>query len=191
MIRDWQRYRSRLRRLCGSILVGDSGQEILEAAIVLPLLFLIMLGIFWFGRAFNIRSTLNRAARQAITGASQYTCAASCGNSAQTNAQIVGALNTTLQADHLQSANIVSYTPPFACTATPAPACTSTSNVQICTGVPITCGTVPCQQPVAACGANAVYGTRISFGYLYDWPLVLANIPAMTLNTTAATGPEN
>lgn len=189
MMRDSQ-HDSRIRQFCSFIIIGDSGQEILEAAIVLPLLFLIMLGIFWFGRAFNIRSTLNRAARQALNAATQNTCA-TCGNIAQTNAKIVGALTTTLQADHLQTGDIVSYTPDFACTATPAPACTSTSNVQICTSVPITCGTVACQLPVVACGANAVYGTRVSFGYQYHWPLALASIPPITLHTNATSGSEN
>jgi len=42
----------------------DAGQEIVEAAFVLPILFLILLAIFWFGRAFNINSTLDRAERR-------------------------------------------------------------------------------------------------------------------------------
>ena len=39
------------------------GTEIAETAVVLPLVFMLLLGIMWFGRAFNIYSTLNRAAR--------------------------------------------------------------------------------------------------------------------------------
>ena len=30
------------------------GQEIAEAALVLPIVFMLMLGIFWFGQAFSI-----------------------------------------------------------------------------------------------------------------------------------------
>ena len=44
----------------------DSGQEIAEAALVVPILFLILLAIFWFGRAFNIASTIERAAKHGI-----------------------------------------------------------------------------------------------------------------------------
>src|SRR5215475_744645 len=114
-----------------SVFAADSGQEILEAALVLPLLFLILLGIFWFGRAFNISSTLHRAAREAIKTASQDTCA-TCGNAGQGRRAVAGSIMNALQADHLQSANVVSYTPPFACVATPAPTCTTVQNVQIC-----------------------------------------------------------
>jgi hypothetical protein len=103
----------------------------------------------------------------------------------------VGAITSTLQADHLQTANVVSYSPPFACSATPTPTCTTTSSVEICTGVPITCGTAACQGPVTACGANAVYGTRVSFAYQYHWPLALARIRPMTIHATASTAPEN
>ena len=35
------------------IATGTTGSEIAEAALVLPIFFLIMLGIYWFGRAFN------------------------------------------------------------------------------------------------------------------------------------------
>src|SRR5215469_1399999 len=141
----------RFWRRLGSVFAGDSGQEILEAALVLPLLFLILLGIFWFGRAFNISSTLHRAAREAIKTASQDTCA-TCGNAGQGNLQVATSIVNTLQADHLQSANIVSYTPPFACIASPAPTCAIYQNVQICSGVPLTGGAASCQQPASNCG---------------------------------------
>ena len=36
------------------------GAEIAEAAAVLPLMFLILLGIFWFGQAFSIYGTIDR-----------------------------------------------------------------------------------------------------------------------------------
>ncbi len=177
-------------KLLPGFFVEDCGQEILEAAIVLPLLLLIMLAIFWFGRAFNVTSTLHRAAVQAVKTATQYTCAISCGNTSQANTQIVGSITTVLKADHLQIANLVAYTPGFPCTATPVPACTSLQNVQICTGVPLNCGTSSCQQPPVACGANASYGVRVSFAYSYSWPLVLANLPAMNLSAVAQSGPE-
>lgn len=51
---------SRLRKL----VTGTLGSEIAEAALVLPIFFMIMLGIYWFGRAFNIYATINHAARE-------------------------------------------------------------------------------------------------------------------------------
>lgn len=180
----------RLWQVLSFVFAKDFGQEILEAAIVLPLLFLILLGIFWFGRAFNITSTLHRAAREAVKTASQNICA-TCGNVGQGNSQVAQSITNTLQADHLQSANIVSYTPPFACIATPLPTCTTVQNVQICVGVPLTCGTASCQQPAIICGANPALGVRVSFGYQYTWPLRIANLPPMTLHGIAQSGAEN
>lgn len=183
-------YSRRIGRLLRSCLAEDYGQEILEAAIVLPILFLILLAIFWFGRAFNISSTLNRAARQGIQTASQYTCA-ECGNSPQGAPQIFASIINTLQADHLYSANLVSYTPPFSCVATPPPNCTTYQNIQICTGVPLTCGTASCEQPPVACGANPALGVRLTFGYQYNWALNLANLAPLTLHGVAQSGSEN
>ena len=50
----------RLKKLA----TGTTGSEIAEAALVLPIFFLIMLGIYWFGRAFNTYATINHAARE-------------------------------------------------------------------------------------------------------------------------------
>jgi hypothetical protein len=68
---------SRLKEL----LSGMGGQEIAEAAIVLPLLFMLLFGIYWFGRAFNIYGTINHAAREGARVGMTSTCA-SCGNTA-------------------------------------------------------------------------------------------------------------
>ena len=46
------------------IATGTTGSEIAEAALVIPIFFLIMLGIYWFGRAFNTYATINHAARE-------------------------------------------------------------------------------------------------------------------------------
>jgi Flp pilus assembly protein TadG len=121
----------------------EEGQEIAEAAVVMPILCLVLLAIFWFGRAFNIASTIERAAKHGVQATDQ-TCA-SCGNTAPTDAQIVTDVNAALQNDHLNVANVTSYSPPFACQATPAPNCTTSQGVEICRNVPLTCGGVNCQ----------------------------------------------
>ena len=46
------------------IVAGTRGAEIAEAAVVLPLLFMMLFGIYWFGRAYNIYATINHAARE-------------------------------------------------------------------------------------------------------------------------------
>ena len=41
----------------------DRAQEIAEAAVVLPLTMMLLLGIYWFGRVYNIYGTIAHAAR--------------------------------------------------------------------------------------------------------------------------------
>src|SRR5437868_10345898 len=143
----------------------DAGQEIVEAAFVLPILFLIMLAIFWFARAFNISSTLDRAAREGIKAASRASCA-TCGNAFQADSQVVAQITAVLNADRLQIGSVQTYSPAYACTASPAPSCTTVQNIRICRGVPLTCGDVACQTPTpAGCGANPKLGVRVSFAY--------------------------
>jgi hypothetical protein len=93
--------RSHRRRLVRE----TSGQEIIEAAIVIPLLFMILFGIYWFGRAFNIYGTINHAARAGARAATQ-TCA-SCTpplTKALLDAQVATAVTQALQASHLDPA---------------------------------------------------------------------------------------
>src|ERR1700736_3166971 len=52
--------------------------EIAEAALVLPLMFMILLGIFWFGQAFRIYGTITHAAREGARAAVAPLCA-TCG----------------------------------------------------------------------------------------------------------------
>ncbi len=53
--------------------------EIVEAALVLPLLLTLVIGIVWIGRAYNIYQTITRAAREGARYAVLPSCA-SCGD---------------------------------------------------------------------------------------------------------------
>jgi Flp pilus assembly protein TadG len=91
---------STLRKL----LVETRGAEIAEAAAVLPLMFMILLGIFWFGQAFSIYGAITRAAQEgARAGAAPYCTTCTAGNSAATNA--VAAVQNALIASHLDPGN--------------------------------------------------------------------------------------
>src|ERR1700722_3072841 len=50
------------------------GQEIAEAALVLPIVFMVLIGIFWFGQAFRIYGTLAQAARVGARAAADPAC---------------------------------------------------------------------------------------------------------------------
>ena len=56
------------------VVVGVAGSEIAEAALVVPIFFMLMIGIYWFGRAFNVYSTINHAAREGARAATAQTC---------------------------------------------------------------------------------------------------------------------
>ena len=53
----------------------DSGAELVEAAFVLPLLLMLVLGIFWVGRAYDVYETITRAAREGARYAVLPSCA--------------------------------------------------------------------------------------------------------------------
>jgi Flp pilus assembly protein TadG len=81
---------------------GTSGSEIAEAALVLPIFFLLLLGIYWFGRAFNVYSTINHAAREGARVAVARTCATCATPNGQTSADTIA----TQVAQSLQSSSL-------------------------------------------------------------------------------------
>ena len=94
------------------IAITDTGSEIAEAAFILPLLFALLFGIVWFGRAFNIYATLNRAAHEGAQAAAARTCA-SCGNTFQSAANIqANVINPILRAAHIDP-NTATINPPI------------------------------------------------------------------------------
>ena len=83
-----------------------AGQEIAEAAVVLPVLFLIVFGILWFARAYSIYSTLNRAASAAAVAGASSTCA-TCANLPMTQAAVqTNIVNPILVAAHLDPTQV-------------------------------------------------------------------------------------
>jgi hypothetical protein len=87
----------------------DAGAEIAEAAVVLPLLFMLLFGIMWFARAFNIYTTVNRAARQGALAAAANNCA-TCGNARQSQANIQNnVVNPILIASHLDPGQVQNF----------------------------------------------------------------------------------
>jgi Flp pilus assembly protein TadG len=64
------RVKARLVRRWGE----ESGAELVEAAFVIPILLMLLLGIVWIGRAYNIYETITRAAREGDRYAVLPTC---------------------------------------------------------------------------------------------------------------------
>ena len=81
------------------------GAEIAEAAIVLPLVFMLLLGIYWFGRAYNIYATITYAAREGARAATAPT-SATLGNTALTPDQVATRVTQALQASKLNPSQV-------------------------------------------------------------------------------------
>ncbi len=65
----------------GRLAGEERGVELFEAALVLPLLLTLLIGIFWMGRAYSVYETMTRAAREGARALVLTNCA-SCGNAA-------------------------------------------------------------------------------------------------------------
>jgi len=138
------------------------GSEIAEAALVLPLVFMMLLGIYWFGRAFNTYATINHAAREGARIAVTQTCATCASpNSSLTASTVASTVTQTLQASSVDPSKIILYPSsptPVNCPSAPANAtCSvSASNVTFCNNVPLT-------------AAPQVCGVKVSFQYPYQF----------------------
>jgi len=146
-------------RLQAHRLRGSEAAEIAEAALVLPVVFIFLLGIIWFGRAFNIYSTIQQAAQQGAITAARSTCV-TCGNT-NSNANVVGAVVAVLQASNLNDPIPTNNNPP-------APlSCIDPSSALTCP--PPTNNITVCRQALLNSPANANQtpqcGTIVSFQY--------------------------
>jgi len=144
------------------IAIGTSGSEIAEAALVLPIFFMLMIGIYWFGRAFNTYATVNHAAREGALVATMSSCA-TCGNTPASLTTVANAVTAAIQAAGLNPARIQTYAPSTPVFCSGAPPCDSShSNITICSNVKLT--------PPSASG-NPVCGVTVSFQYPYNFSL--------------------
>jgi len=178
-----------IKRIAGQ-LVGTDGAEILETALVLPLLFMLLLGIVEFGRAFNIYSTIQQAAQQGAIIAARDSCA-TCGNALpNANSAVDPAVAAVLQASNLNLSQIQQWEPNNAATGVqscpaPAPAVScslTTHNFWVCSSVQLNSATQPIQ-----CGA------MVSFQYPFTFtlPFTSLNMQQIILSAQAQSRMEN
>jgi Flp pilus assembly protein TadG len=165
------------------LLSGASGQEIAEAAIVLPLLFMLLFGIYWFGRAFNIYGTINHAAREGARLAISNCATCVQPTPAALNAQIAAAVTQALQASRLDPRQAQTYTPAPAPAACPGSGggCTNVvlsgpGRVAICQSVQLNAGSA--NPPVC--------GVTVSFQYPYQFwfPFTSLNLQRIYLKAS-------
>jgi Flp pilus assembly protein TadG len=170
------------------LLFGTAGSEIAEAAVVLPILFSVLLGIFFFGRAYNIYGTITQAAMQGARAAVAPGCA-TCGSAPLTADQVATVVVApVLQASHLDTAAVQSLQP-AAC------ACGS-----VTCGTPVACDpagvsatpSICVQQNVnlTATAGNQQCGTSVAFQYPYGFNLPFQSF-TLNMKATAQMRGEN
>ncbi|MBS1849562.1 MAG: pilus assembly protein [Acidobacteria bacterium] len=167
----WNQFAGRLR--------AQEGTEIAEAALVLPLVFTLLIGIFWFGRAYNIYATVTEAAREGARVAAASSCA-SCGNAAPAASDVSTRIGEVLQASKLDPAQInppATPNPTLCAGITPVPACSSSGNVRVCQGVRLN----STSNPTPECGV------MVSFRYPYQFyfPFTSLNLQLIQIPASA------
>ena len=184
------------RRICSLLnaqqitrkLRGAEGAEILEAALVLPLVFTLLLGIIWFGRAFNIYSTIQQAAQQGAIKAARSSCA-TCGNNFSADTTVTGAVEAVMKSSSLDTAQIVAYasSKPIFCPSPPYPdgQCTLESDkVTVCRNVQLN---VPVSSQSAQCGVAVMFQYPFSFNF----PGTSLNMQRIIMTAQAQSRMEN
>jgi Flp pilus assembly protein TadG len=81
---------------------------------VLPLLFMMLLGVFWFGQAYSIYGALTQAARQGARAAVAPVCT-TCAAGATPAQNAYNAIQNSLAASNMDAATLAptsSWTPP-------------------------------------------------------------------------------
>lgn len=161
-------------------LVTDTrGAEIAEAAAVLPLMFMMLLGIFWFGQAFSIYGAITRAAQEgARAGAAPYCTTCTAGNSPAVNA--INAAKAALVIAKLDpnQAQPPASTPVFNSCAAAAVTCNAPSS-NFCVQTQI-------QLSDPATGASGVCGISVSFQYPFQFWLPFTSLNKQRILMTAS-----
>ena len=94
------------RHFSGRRATQERGAQILEAALVLPILLTLLIGIVWVGRAYNVYQTITRAAREGARVGVAPSCGA-CGNTYPSSSEIQTAVDNVLSAASLDPATAI------------------------------------------------------------------------------------
>ena len=161
---------SRSRSRAG--LRSDRAAEIAELAVILPALFMLLLSIYWFGRAYTIYGAINHAARAGAQTAAVPAGCANCGalntwssTTLPDDTTVVEAVNDSLAAANLDP----SQAKPLIPTPTPKPCpvpegiCSTAKggNFTICRNMQLNQGQT----------SPPVCGVIVSFQYPYQFSL--------------------
>jgi len=174
---------------------GTQGSQIAEAALVLPLMFMMLLAIFWFGQAFSMYGTITHAARQGARAAAATVCT-SCGAGKTPAQNAYSAVQSALVAARLDPANLSQpATAPALCSCGSTNAACSGGAAQVCDpSQTAICVQTNVQLSYPALGGAGECGTAVSFKYKYphhfylpcaEWPCNSLDLGQMSLPAQA------
>jgi len=186
-----QMTKQKLTRIARQFASTD-GSEIAEAALVLPVVFMLILGIVWFGRAYNIYSTITQAAQQGAITAARATCA-TCGSDPgfPSDTTVDNTIDALMQASSLDPTQIPTNSnapTPVSCVNPPTLAtCSSTANITICRQALLNYTAIGTSPPPAQCGVI------VSFQYPFQFylPFTSLNLQRIVLSAQAQSRMEN
>ncbi len=168
---------------------SEQGSEVAEAAVVLPILFFVLISIYWFGAAFNTYGAINHAAREGARTAAVPACG-SCtpgcptwmGSNLPCDTSVVDAVNDALLAAHLdptQAQPLVLSPAPVACPGVQPPGLCATASgggFTICRNVVLNLSNTAPQ----ACGIivsfQYPYQMNLPFSSLSNQPILLKGV---------------
>lgn len=176
--------KANLQARAKQLAVETGGAEIAEAAAVLPIMFMILLGIFWFGQAFSIYGAITRAAQEGARAASVAYCATCTGTNTlavydQNGAAAVQIALQDSKLDYTQAQypnpqpNLLScaYGTPVSCDAGASPYFCIQSPVQLTASGP---------------GATGLCGVSVTFKYPFKFWLPFTSIGNQTIWISAS-----
>lgn len=184
------------RSRCAHLVRDKRANELAEFAVIIPVLLMVLIGMYWFGRAYNIYETITRAAREGARYGATPVCAlcgTSCGNGTDmpgfpcTSTIVSNSIIPSLQAAHLDPSQIIPIngstknppnlnscfrggTQPAGCRAA-GPACFSSNNVWVCHCVDMNTGANPPE-----------CGTWVGFKYPFTFPFPFTGLNNLAIN---------
>jgi Flp pilus assembly protein TadG len=191
------RGKARWRRTICAAVNSTDGSEIAEAALVLPLMFMMLLAIFWFGQAFSMYGTITHAARQGARAAVAPVCT-TCTTATTPAQKAYTAVQSALAASRLDPAQLSQPTtaPSLCSCGSTDSACTGGSTVACDPSETTVCVQTNVQLSFSSfrLGGAGVCGTSVSFQYKYphhfylpcaEWPCTSLDLGQMSLPAQA------
>lgn len=153
----------------------DSGAELLEAALVIPVLLMLLLGIFSFGRAWDVYQTMTRAAREGAREAVLTPCALCSGPNYSTSDIFDNFIDPAMQNANLNPTQI------------------SSPNITYVNLDPNATASTTLLTPCNTGDGSCTCGVQVAFQYPYTFslPFTSLNMSTINLSTTVQMRLEN